>query len=163
MVNEFESAASSNPYQAPASSSAVTITHDVDSEGIASALRKTRPWVMFLGILGFIGTGLMLLGGVGLTIVGLAGMGPGGPPTIAMGGMYALMAFIYIAPSLYLVRYANRIRDFLAAPSNAGLELALTAQKSFWKFVGILMVVMMGFYVIVLVGALVIGFLRTTL
>ncbi len=164
-VNDSESAASSNPYRAPLHSSAVTASEDSFlGEGIGTTLRQTRPWVMLLGILGFLLAGLMLLGGVGITIFTMiAGGGGGAAPRIAsavaVGVTYAFIALFYIPPSLYLVRYANRIKEFLTAPSAAGLQSALSAQKSFWKFVGIAMLVIMLFYGVVLVIGVIIGVL----
>src|SRR5438445_461415 len=46
-------------------------------EELIEALRQTRPWVAFLAILGFVGSGLFMLGGLALFVVGVAVKGAG--------------------------------------------------------------------------------------
>lgn len=149
-MSTFES---SNPYQSPPD--AGTYENIGVSSSVLESLRQTRPYVLFLGILGFIGTGLILLVAIFIVGAGAAGGGGGGPfpgaSGVIVGIMYLLMGLLYIPPSLYLVRYAGRIKTLLAAPSTSALEEALTAQKSFWKFVGIFMIVIMAFYLLAIV------------
>ena len=51
---------------------------------------------------------------------------------------YVALAGVYIAPGLYLSRYANAIKRLKADSTAAGLEETLKHQKSFWRFIGIL-------------------------
>lgn len=54
--------------------------------------------------------------------------------------------------SIYLMRYANRIRDFIAQGQQHQLEAALDAQRAFWKFMGIfalVSLVLSGFAILV--------------
>lgn len=150
-MSTFES---SNPYQSPPE--AGTYESIGVSSSVLESLRQTRPYVLFLGILGFIGTALILLAAIFMVGAGAAGGGVGGGPFPGAGGVvigivYLLMGLLYIPPSLYLVRYAGRIKTLLAAPSTSALEEALTAQKSFWKFVCIFMIVIMAFYLVAIV------------
>jgi hypothetical protein len=112
-----------------------------DLQGIGSQLQRTQPWVRFLAIFGFVSAGLMILGGL---FAGAAGalVAAGGQPEamqlMVLLFVYPLFGVLYIYPSLCLLRYANHIRRFVAAPGAAHLEAALDAQRSFWKFAGIL-------------------------
>ena len=154
MSQGFESDAERNPYQAPAGGFGGAI--QATAAGTVTAktvemLRQTRPWVRFLAILGFIFAGLMLAIGVIGGIVGLATDGPTGLIVL----LYVPLALIYLLPSVYLNRYAGRIRDFEANPRLEQLDGALEAQKSFWRFVGILMVVVLVLYLLIAVGIIV--------
>jgi hypothetical protein len=135
-------------YQAP------PITEAASPRAI-DLLRQTRPWVRLFAILTFLGTGLMLLAGViGLVAVGVGG-GRTTPNTWAM-LVYIPFALLYFFPALFLWRYASRIAELEALRGTHQLERALEAQKSFWKFVGVLTVVVLGLYVLALVVMLVV-------
>jgi hypothetical protein len=109
--------------------------------------------VFFLAILGFIGAGFMILAGVIVGLAALAGAGGGiGEAMVLV--IYIPLGLLYIIPSVYLYRYSARIRDFVLFRRTDQLEQAIEAQKSFWRFVGILMAVILGIYAVVLVGML---------
>jgi len=111
-------------------------------------LDQTRPWVRFMSVVTFGGAGLMVLVGLVMLAVGLfsglAGTSTGGlgPLGSAIGGgvmalLYLALACVYIAPGLYLWRYADAIQRLKTDSTTSGLEDALRHQKSFWRFVGI--------------------------
>jgi len=104
----------------------------------ATLLRETQPWVRFMGIMGFVSVALMVLVGLGMGAFGLAG---GRPEMMVLVIVYPLMGLLYFFPSLYLVRYASRIAAFNGSQQVGDLEAALSEQKAFWRFVGILTVV----------------------
>ena len=134
-----------NPFEAPqgdASQPALGL-----SAGILDSLRQTRPWVLLMGILCFIVAGLTILGG--LAFAGMMAFGGAGGPFaggmgIALPAIYLIMGLLYIFPGIFLVRYATKINALLSSPTTAALEAALVAQKSFWKFVGISVLVVLG-------------------
>lgn len=124
-----------NPYRSPAESGDSPFAGDaieqVVTPTILTVLSQTQPWVRFLSVLGFIASGLMLLGGLVGSIVAM------GRPMGFACLIYVLFGFLYFFPSLFLSRYASRIADLRMTRGVRQLESALTAQKSFWKFVGI--------------------------
>jgi len=147
-----------NPFKAPQGDSSQPVLGL--SAGILDSLRQTRPWVLMMGILSFICAGLTILGG--LAFAGLMAFGgAGGPFTggmgIAMVVIYLIMGVLYIFPGIFLVRYANKISALLSNPTTAGLEAALMAQKSFWKFVGISVLVVVGMYLLIIIGGMFVG------
>jgi hypothetical protein len=105
---------------------------------VSQPLRGTQPWVRFLAIMGFIGAGFMVLAGL---TAGIAGAATGRIETIGLMVIYPIMAVVYVFPSLFLLRYADRIRSFVASGQEQDLVGALDAQRSFWKFAGILTIV----------------------
>ncbi len=132
---------------------------------VVDALRATRPWVRFMGVLGILGTILMAV--VALAVVGMT-QGPlRGMPAgmrVVLPGIYLVMAAFQIPPVLFLNRYASRITDLLRDGGPDALAEALRAQKSFWRYVGIMTLVVLCIYALAaLVGvgaALFLGGLR---
>jgi hypothetical protein len=125
----------------------------VVSESALGYLQATRPWVKFLAIVGFVFMGLMVLVGLMMTLAFSAvPQQPGMPPAFGpiFGTLYIVMAGIYLMPCLFMHRYAKAIAAIPSAGQGA-LEEALKQQKSFWKFMGILMLVMLCLYAAILV------------
>ena len=117
---------------------------DVISPAMVDALRGTRPWVRLLAILGFVGSVFMVLGGLAVALLGVVpGASSTGPVvSAALGALYIGLAVLYVFPSLFLLRYARAIGAALDAPAKtAPIEEALRQQKSFWKFVGVAVVI----------------------
>jgi hypothetical protein len=122
-------------------------------------LRQTRPWVMFLSILMFIGSGFMLLGGIAMMGMGatLGGRGAGAFPGMILGAIYLPLAFVYIYPAVKLWSYASAIGRLNNSRMTEDLESALGHQKSFWKFCGILTIVLIALYIVFFLIAIVGG------
>lgn len=136
------------------------------TERVVASLRKTRPWVLFIAILGFIGAAFTLIASIpmflGGGVMGMSGMEgldanagfAGTGFMIGMAVMYLLLAVIYFIASLYLLRYANAIKSAVTGLNASDLEAALEAQASFWKLVGILSIVS----IVLMIVFMVVGF-----
>jgi hypothetical protein len=130
-------------------------------------LDQTRPWVRFMSIVTFAAAGLMVLVGIGLLVASLAGglsNGDAAFPAGAIGGglfaiFYVAMALLYVAPGLFLSRYATAIRLLRTQGEGLHLEDALKHQKSFWRFVGILTAIGIVLSLVMLGFAVVLGML----
>lgn len=150
-----------NFYSAPQSSLNPGMQAETHTDGPVSAeavelLRKTKPWVRFFSVLGILGILLMALGAVAMFLLNF------GPfrtmplaARIGMGAIYLVFAFLYVPPVLFLHRYASCIRNLMDENSFQNLENALRAQKSFWKYLGIMTVITMFIYILVMIGVLV--------
>jgi hypothetical protein len=138
--------------EVPIQSPELKITsHMVDS------MRSTRPWAMFISILGFITVGFMVLTAIVIMVLGsVLPQEIGRFPAVLMGIMYIIMSFFYLVPSIYLFRYASAIGSFLDTMSESEMETALSYQKSFWRFVGIVGIVMIAFAILGVIAAIVI-------
>jgi hypothetical protein len=117
------------------------------SDTTVELLRQTRPWVLLLSILAFVGSALMALVGVALAAYGM--LAPGGKASqAAVGLVYVPIALFYIYPGIKLWGYGSAIARLMTTRSSADLEDALGQQKSFWKFSGIASVVVLGLYAV---------------
>lgn len=126
-------------------------------------LRATKPWVRFLSILMFVMVGLMLVGGLVMMLSGATGLGATGP---ILGLVYWVMAILYLAPAYFLFQFASSIGNLLQGGGDVAMEAALGSQKSFWRFTGIVTLVIVCIYALVIVtailGGLVMGGLYQT-
>ncbi len=106
--------------------------------GMMDSMRSIKPWTKFLAVLGFVFVGLMVLLGAGFML--FASMFPHQKNMFPsfMGFLYILFSILYFVPAFYLYKYSSAIADFLRSNGAGDLESALSYQKSFWKFVGIL-------------------------
>ena len=120
-------------------------------DGAAEMLRQTRPWVRLVSILMFVGAAFIVLGGGFSTATGIGELGPAANvPVMVMGVIYIAMALLYIVPATYLWQYASRSQEFDLQRSASALTSALQAQKSFWKFFGICIVI----YLVLVIGVI---------
>jgi hypothetical protein len=134
-----------------------TPTEETITPAMIEFLGQTRPWVRFLSILGFVGTVFIVLAALFMMLMGgisgaMRNNPLGGSGGIVLGVVYLLMAFLYFFPSLFLFRYANGIAS-MDGDTVGGMERALEAQKSFWRFVGIAAAI----YVILLISVVAIA------
>jgi hypothetical protein len=120
-----------------------------------SSIRTTGPWLRFFSIMAFIGVGFMLLAGSIMLVGGVVGatfgeeLG-GGFMLAGMSIFYYVFAVLYIIPAVYLFRAAGGVVQIKRGELQAGMEKALANQKSFWKFAGILTLVMLCLYPIIM-------------
>jgi hypothetical protein len=114
----------------------------------------------------FIGAGFMLLAAAGMLMVGMAGasMGArGGASGLSAGlgmgiaAIYGAMAFLHIYPGIKLWKFASSIAALLRSGSDADLVEALNQQRAFWRFTGIVILVIMILYALVIVGMIFFG------
>ena len=125
-------------------------------------LRVARPWVLFLGIVGFVAVGLMVLSGVGILVVSAKSGGRGGPIVAVISLVYCVGAVINGGLSYLLLAYAGAIRRFLFSQRSTDLEDALGLQTSYWRFVGILAIIGLALSVLFVLVSAVGGFMAAS-
>ncbi|MEM9547686.1 MAG: DUF5362 family protein [Bacteroidota bacterium] len=125
-------------------------------------LKETSKWAKFLAIVGFVFTAIIVIGGLafGSIMSSFSSELDSGMP--AFGGgmisvMYILIALLYFMPILYLYRFATKMQIALARDDQFELTSAFENLKSTFKFIGILTLIMLGFYALTFLGALVFG------
>ena len=117
-------------------------------------LRATKPWVRLISVIMFISVGLMFLGGLAMMFMpspaGMRGFGFG--PIVGI--FYFIIGGLYLAPAYFLHQYASSIQDFLQGGGDSAMETALGSQKSFWRFTGILTLVIICLYALIFLFAI---------
>jgi hypothetical protein len=141
------------------------------AEGAVEMLRQTRPWVVFMSVLAFVGSAFSLLLSLAMFAIGAAmpaGMKAAGGAAAniggAMGAVYAVLGLVYLPVAGMLIyqgiklwQYGASIGALLGSRAPVDLEEALKHQKMYWKFTGIAYIVIMALYVVFIVGAMVVG------
>jgi hypothetical protein len=131
-------------------------------------LDTTRKWTMFFAILGFIGLGLMLvfslvagtfLSAFTSSMSGMSGMDSveGMEGVKAASGIAGIMFFvvmlvfavIYFFPLLYLLKYSQHSKRAVANCDSNEMTLAFKNLKSYWKYMGILVIILLSVYLII--------------
>ena len=131
-----------NPYQSPAANiggyQSLNSGDGVSAE-IVDQLARTRPWTLFVAVIGLIGVGFMvlfaLLGFAAMSQVGAAGFG------MLVGLIYLAIAAVSALPMIRLIQYSSAITQLRVSPNSRSLELAMDRQRSYWKTVGIMMII----------------------
>jgi hypothetical protein len=127
-------------------------------------LKTAGRWATFLGIIGFIGCGLIAIEAffVGSVFTRVAAVSPN-PMLTAMAGFgwlfsffYLLIALLYFFFSLYLYQFGDKIKRGITFADNAGVNEAFGKLKSFFKLWGILTIVALSFMVLcVIIGIII--------
>jgi fatty-acid desaturase len=134
-----------NPYQPPShppQGQWATQGASSVSPAIVESLRKTRPWVMLLAVLGSIWAGFCVLGALGLLVAG--------PAALAL--VYLVFAGIYMLPIVNMYRFAGAINRLQHGGGQQELEQAMEAQQNFWQVIGIMTLVGMVLGIMMAIG-----------
>lgn len=118
-------------------------------------LLETARWGKFLGIIGFIFSGLIVLG----ALTFMSGMGFATDeiyPSIGggIGFLYLLMSLVYILPSLYVYRFSVRMQDGIRNKKPDQCSSAYSNLKKLFVFMGVLIIIVLGLYAFIILGVL---------
>ena len=156
-ANFEENDFSTNPYKPhnqPTRSEKVT---PLDFAEHSVVLRSLANWQTFFAVIGFLCTGLILIFGL-LSAEQLFSEGPVTQSDLAFGPVPLLMAiFIYLLPSLLILRAARSAR-VTASIGPEELSQFIIAQRSFWKYCGVITIVVFALYFVGFVLLLLFGF-----
>lgn len=122
------------------------------SPKVRQVLSETRMWVIFLSIVG------ALVGAIGVFVLGRDAMDvieQGELPMYFVVPAYCLHALLMFGGSYWLLVYGLRIGAYRRKGSVETLEVALIAQKTFWKWVAVMMLSILGVFVAGFVAAIV--------
>jgi len=139
-----------NPYQSPESPIIPEIPQNTGvmlSEKMLRYLSDASPWLQFIGILGFIGCGLLVITGV-ISAIGFSAMSFlefGDFPLWIITLIYLPMGVLFFFPARFTYNFGRKIRNFRFSNSLEDLELAFKNNKSLWKFYGIICIIYLAF------------------
>lgn len=120
-----------------------------------SFLLTTCKWAKFLAIVGFVFLGFFVLIAF---FIGFVGFPMQDMPTNGFGGMkyilmllYLFLAGIYFFPTLYLYRFSRLVKEGIENNSTDLMTSGFENLKSCFKFMGVTMAIIIGFYALLLV------------
>jgi hypothetical protein len=118
-------------------------------------------WAKFLGIMGFICTGFIVLCAlfIGTIMSAMSSFSPASRMAAAPGGFltisYLLIAVLNFFIALYLYQFGARVKEGVIFNSSATVTEGLGKLKSMFKLVGIVTIVILVFYVFAIIGVIV--------
>jgi hypothetical protein len=119
-------------------------------------LNTSRKWAMFLAIIGFIFVGLIiiigLIAGTFLTAFNSGEKGLGIPESL-MFIPVLIIALIYFFPVLFLFRFSKYTSQAIHTLDKLILNKALKNLKSYFAYIGILIIIVLSIYIIALIVA----------
>jgi uncharacterized BrkB/YihY/UPF0761 family membrane protein len=123
---------------------------------VSSYLGETAKWAKFLAILGFIMCGLAvivaLFGGAFIAaIFNRVGTSESGVFGAFVSVIYIGIALLYFFPCLYLFNFARKMQAALRNNDQQNLANSFRNLKACYRFVGILMIILLSFYAIALI------------
>jgi len=132
------------------------------TEPMYKYLREASPWMRFIGIIGFIGSGIIVIFGlISLFFVNsLASLFTNDlqdTPFWLASLSYTISGIVLFFPSFFTFKAGTLIRKFTYSSTDADLEEALKNNKSLWKFYGIFTIIMLAFIPVVIIITLIIG------
>lgn len=126
----------------------------VDNTG-QQYLKETAKWARFLAIVGFVLTGVIVLAALfaGSLLGALSASAPELAffPTAGITITYLFVAGLYFFPCLFLLQSSSKLTQALQSGSNEDLTLAFEKLKNFFRFVGIMTLVIISLYALMLV------------
>ena len=133
------------------------------TEDIRSYIYETARWAKFLSVIGFVLTGIMILfsfSAEALITTMNGRVGEANNPWATLGGgfltiLFLLSALLYFYPSLLLFKYASSAKQAVLYGDQPALSVALGKMKSFFKFWGIITIVILGLYTLSLLFGIV--------
>ena len=127
-------------------------------------LSEAARWCRFLAIIGFIYCGLMVICGIFFgTIMAMMIPAMGGTETMAYSAMGSgfvgifiiLFSLILFFPAYYLFSFSSKMRRAIHNNDQPVLAESLKNLKSFFKFYGILIIILLSVYILIFAAAII--------
>ncbi len=126
------------------------------NDEVKEYLLEIAKWTKLIGIVGYIGIGLMIVIAF-FTSAFFAMLPVAGAEDIPMSVfsiVYFLMAGLYFFPVNYLFQFSKRLSHSLERDDTTSFTDAFRNLKSHYKFVGVFIIVVMSMYAIMFLGLL---------
>jgi hypothetical protein len=130
------------------------------NEEMRSHFYEMAKWAKFLGIVGFVITGLMVIGALaaGATMSALSKFG-GGQLAALSGGAFTFVFMLYAVmifyPSLLMYQYSSNAKTGVLYGEQFNLTHAIGKLKSLFKFWGIVTIIFISLYALIFILAIV--------
>lgn len=121
-------------------------------------LQEAARWGKFISIFGIVICGLMIMGGLFMTVAGAAlsysslGIAPG-----IVGILYIIFSLIYLYPCIALLRFSVRVKEAIIMNNSDVLNSSFRFLKNHFKSIGIMLIVMIFLYALLFLFLIVMG------
>ena len=150
-----------NPYEAPSANLSGHETFGAHTggvtQGVVEQLRRTKGWTRFISVLAII-VGVIL---IFVAVFASSTLASAGRALPGIGGFIGVIMFIYGVIGVLQLIIGAKLGGFSAAvqrlmysAQERDLEDALDRQRSFWVFIGVMMIVGLVFAIISIVALL---------
>jgi hypothetical protein len=128
----------------------------IGNNEIKQYLIETSKWGKFVGIVGYVGMGLLILFAFvmmfGLSV--LSQLSGAGFPMGLLGFVYIIIAGVYYFPITYLYKFSVQIKQGLDSNDTTTITSGFQNLKSLFKFMGIFPIVVLSLYGLILLIAI---------
>jgi len=148
-----------NPYESPQTeANAVNpLSGRVLTENMLFYLRGASPWLRFVGMVGFVFLGIVLVGLLAI-IIGFDSFSN----ALGMGSLGSFVFVVYL-PGLIITfflvfftyRFGKRIQAYLHTGDSGYLEDAFKNNKSLWTLAGVLIIIILAIFALVLISIII--------
>ncbi len=126
------------------------------SESAKAYLKETAGWAKFLAIVGFVMLGLMVIAGFSMGALFSTMSELSNQPEVSMpsnvgsvlGGVYVIIALIYFFPLYFLFKFSTKVKQAIDTNNEQVLTESFNFLKRHYKYVGIMMIIVLGIYVL---------------
>ena len=131
----------------------------IDAES-AIHLKETSVWGKFLGIIGFVYSGIIAVSGIftGVALSGISGSYGRGGPRLVEAGIATLIYFtgaaIVFFMSLHLFHFSRKIQASIISGDQLTLTKAFRNLKLYFRFAGIISIIALVLTVFAIIGLL---------
>lgn len=114
---------------------------------------EASKWATFLSIIGFIGIGLMIILSftIGTVLANLPVEMMGGISPQFFSFFYLIIAGVYFIPVFYLFQFGSKTKQAIMNNDTDVLTFGLKKLKSHYKFLGIISIIGISFYIILMI------------
>ena len=163
-----------NPYQSPEAAAVPMkplVAQGSLTETMLIYLKGASPWLRFVGILGFVASGLTALGSIIFLILiplmgqvweevpGFEAFGAAFSAFFSVSMMVLCLAggVLMFFPAFFTYRFGDKIRSYLRTGTDQDLELAFKNNRSLWKFNGIICIIYLAFVPLMIIVGIIIA------
>jgi hypothetical protein len=105
-------------------------------------LRQTKPWARVVAVISFVLAGFVFLALILMLTAGARmGIRGRGDAVAVIIGIYLVIGILLLLAAIFANNYANRLGNVLVSRRSGDLDSAMEAQRTFWQFVGIVMII----------------------
>ena len=158
-----------NPYQSPETEAIPEkplLSHGSITETMIVHLKKASPWLRFIGIVGFVFTGIMGLTGILMLpfTTSYAFVNIPGFENFSRAGLFFNLTLIvyglgggalYFFLSFFIYKFGDKIRSYLRTGAESDLEMALQNNSRLWKMLGIICIVGLSIVPLMIIGTII--------